>query len=222
MHRNMHIVGVVARKGGAGKTTVAVHLAGALTRRGYGVALVDADLQGSATHWGELGQLPFTVRSIPLENENQVPGWTAQIRQLDAELVVLDAPPHLNAALGGVLGVADIVLLPCGASGLDLVATQETIAVVNEVRSVRRGKPLAITVPNRVDVRTSSGQMIGAALKRLGEPVAPGLGYRTAFADSFNAGQWVGQFAPSSIAFHEIDILASAVLKHLNLERRKT
>jgi len=221
MTRTTHIIGVAARKGGAGKTTVAIHLAGALSGRGYVVALVDADLQGSAAHWAELGQLPFPVHALPLETDSQVASWSRQVRDLEADLVVIDSPPHLNAALGGVLGLADLVLVPCAASGLDLLATQETLGVVRDVRGVRHGKPKTLLVPNRVDIRTGSGQMLAETLKQLGEPVAPSLGDRTAFSDSFNAGQWVGVFAASSVAFREADLLALAVLKTINLEKRR-
>ena len=41
--------------------------------------------------------------------------------------------------------------------------------------------------------------MLPDAMKQLGEPVAHSLGDRTAFSDAFNAGQWVGQFAASSV-----------------------
>ena len=218
----MRIVGVAARKGGVGKTSTAVHLAGELTERGFRVQLADCDLQGSATHWAALGQLGFTVHPTPLENASQVSAWTKQINALTGDLVVLDSPPHMDSALGGVLGIADLVLIPCGPSGLDLVATTETVGVVRDVRGVRRGKPLALLVPNRVDLRTTSGQQIRAALKKVGEPVATMLGDRTAFSDSFNAGQWVGQYAPGSVAHLELKVLTDSVLKLLNMARTKT
>jgi cellulose biosynthesis protein BcsQ len=47
------IIAVLTPKGGAGKTTVALHLAGELERQGASVLLVDADPQGSALDWAE-------------------------------------------------------------------------------------------------------------------------------------------------------------------------
>ena len=215
----MQIIGVVARKGGAGKTTTAVHLAGELTARRKSVELVDCDMQGSAVHWAELGNLPFPVHRMPVEKEADVAGWSARIRSLPSDLVVLDAPPHLDAALGAVIGLSDVVAIPCGPTGLDLVATAETVGLVREIRT-RRGSaaPRILLVPNRVDRRTASGQELQSALRDLGEVVAPPLGYRMAFADSFNAGQWVGVYAPNSFAHVEVAALADVVLKALKVK----
>ncbi len=117
----MPVIGVIGRKGGSGKTTIAVHLAAVFATQGKNVALVDADTQGSATYWAEPGHLPMQVVHRPLEHDREILAWSVAVRDIDAELLVLDAPPHLNEALGGVIGLSDIALVPCGPSGLDLL-----------------------------------------------------------------------------------------------------
>jgi len=215
----MRIVGVVGRKGGVGKTSIAVHMAADLaTRKRRKVLLVDADMQGSATYWAEPGNLPVTVTHLPLEADNQVAAWSRKVRDLDADVVVLDGPPHLNAALGGIIGLADLVVIPCGPSGLDLVATGEAVGLVREIRGARGGKrPGVVLVPNRVDRRTTSGRELPEALADLGEAVGPAVGDRTAISDAFNAGTWIGEYAPNSIARREIGALADFVWKRLKL-----
>ncbi len=208
----MPVIGVIGRKGGSGKTTIAVHLAAALAAKGRKVAVVDADTQGSATYWAEPGDLPMPVLHYPLEHARETQAWSRAVRGLDADLLVLDAPPHLNEALGGVIGLSDLALVPCGPSGLDLMATAEAVGLVHQVRDERGdGRPRILLVPNRVDRRTTSGRELAAALKDLGEPVGPGIGARTAFSDAFNAGQWVGAYAPHSRAHQDIVGLATRV-----------
>src|SRR3546814_20517655 len=47
------IVALLNQKGGVGKTTLALHLAGQWTRQGRRVLLIDADPQGSALDWSQ-------------------------------------------------------------------------------------------------------------------------------------------------------------------------
>ncbi len=208
----MPVIGVIGRKGGCGKTTIAVHLAAELATSKRTVAVVDADTQGSATYWSEPGNLPVPVLHYPLEHAREIHAWSRRVRDVDADIVVLDAPPHLNEALGGVIGLSDLAVIPCAPSGLDLIATAETVGLVREIRDERGGdRPHILLVPTKVDRRTVSGRDLAGALKELGEAVGPDVGQRTAFSDAFNAGQWVGAYAPHSRAHQDIVGLATRV-----------
>lgn len=218
----MLTIGVCGRKGGSGKTTIAVHLAAAIAARKRSVALVDCDTQASAMHWGALGMLPMPVHPRPLTEPGRVKAWSAAIREIHADFIVLDSPPHLDAALGAVIGLSDVAVIPCAPSGLDFVATAETVGLVREIRAARGdGAPFICLVPNRVDQRTVSGKQLRGALEGLGELVAPDIHHRMAFADAFNAGQDVGTYAPGSTAHSEMDALATFILKQLQLRTKK-
>lgn len=210
----MMIIGVCGRKGGCGKTTVSVHLAAEFASRKSKVVLIDCDVQGSATYWAEPGKLPMEVKHMPLESNDQVSEWSKAIKNIKADYVILDSPPHLNAALGGVIGLSDLAVVPCGPSGMDLIATGETIGLIREIREARGGaRPLLVIVPNRTDRRTAAGKELSDRLSEMGEPVAPEIGSRTAFSDAFNSGQWVGAYAPHTPAAQEMTALANFVLK---------
>jgi len=212
----MTIIGVCGRKGGCGKTTIAVHLAAQLSTRGPSVVLVDCDLQGSARAWAELEKLPMPVEHMPIETDSQVASWSRAVRNISADFIVLDSPPHLNAALGAVIGLSDLVVVPCGPSGMDLIATGETVGLVREIRAATgTGRPKAVLVPNRVDHRTGTGRELSTTLADIGEPVSGEIGYRMAFSDAFNAGEWVGAYAPRSAAHGEIEALTAFILKQV-------
>lgn len=210
----MRILAVGNLKGGCGKTTLAVNVAAALAGK-LRVHLVDADAQATAAEWHALeGGLPFTCEALPLDNERGAEGWIKRVMLAPADLVVIDLPPATGAATAAALILADLVLIPIGASSLDLRAAQKALGMLSEAREARGdGQPRALLVPSRVDRRTASGREIEAALHEMGEPVGPGICARAAFVDSATAGGWVGSFAPGSSAHQEIATLAALVAR---------
>ena len=214
-------VAVISMKGGVGKTTVAVNLACALAADHDHVALVDADVQATASEWLALGNLPVTGHMIPLESVRGVRRWfesEARIRRLvdrvltvEADIEVIDLPPHLSGSAVAALAVCDLVIIPCGASAADVSATAMTLELVARAREVRAGKPPVLIVPARIDWRTGAGRAIETALAQFGEPVGPAIAQRVAYADALGIDEWIGQYAPNSPAHHEIELLADIV-----------
>ncbi len=218
----MRIIGICGRKGGSGKTTTAVHLASELASRGLRTMLVDSDSQASATQWAEPGRLPVGVRPMPLESGDDAPVWSSSLRGLPADYVVIDSPPHLSATLGAVIGISDLVLIPCGASGMELIAAGETVGLVREVHQQRaKDRPGILLLPTRVDRRTAAGREICDALAELNEEVAPEQELRVVLSDAFNDGTWVGATARRSSAYASLCRLADKVIDTLEkLEKR--
>lgn len=222
------ILTVANLKGGVGKTTIAVNLAGQLVSNGAHVAVVDADAQASATHWLEGGGVDVELITLALENSRGARRWIGRVLDIDADYAVIDCPPHLRAVTEAAIGIADVVVVPVTASGADLIATTRALELVHKARATRpgsgagRGKarsgremPQCVLVPSKIDVRTSAGREIGDALKQLGEPVGPAVRQRTAFVDSFTAGQWIGDYAQRSPARREIAALTKFIEERL-------
>lgn len=207
------IIAVGNLKGGTGKSTVAVNVACALAHGGKArVALVDADGQGTASDWGAKGRLAVPVTALPFEEAGT--GWRDRVDGLVAshDFVVLDLPPQLGDAILNALHAASLFVVPVTASGADLKATAKAIDLLNRVRSERGDRrPGCLLVPSRVDRRTAAGKEIEAVLHEFGEPVAPAIGQRTAHVDAFTVGEWVGSYAPRSVAHEEIEVLAAIV-----------
>lgn len=205
------IVAVGNLKGGVGKSTLAVNLACELAA-GAKVRLVDADAQATTAEWLAGGALPIEGEALPLDDPKQAQAWIRKVRAMPADVLVIDLPPHNGAATAAALFLADLFIIPVSPSGLDLRAAVKALDMLREARALRGdGKPPALLVPSRVDRRTGAGREIEAALHEMGEPVGPAIGLRSAFVDSATARDWVGAFAPRSVAHQEIITLAAAV-----------
>ena len=208
------IAAVANLKGGTGKSTIAVNLACELAAGGASVALVDADEQGTASYWVGRGRYPVVLKIAAVgPNAN---GWASDIAGLDADLVVIDAPPQIGDATRAIVDIADVILVPALASTADIMATAKALTLIRKARERRADKgPKALLVPSRVDRRTAAGKEIEAVLLEFGEPVAPMVRQRTAFVDCFTAGQWIGAYARNSDAHVDIQTLAAIVRRML-------
>ena len=208
------IIAVANLKGGAGKSTIAVNLAGELAVKRT-VVLVDADAQGTSVYWSTAGRLPFPVEPMPFESAKDAKRWGPKVLEIDmADYVVIDCPPHVGGATEAALGIADLVLVPVTPSGADLASTLKALDLLHEIRDAREdGGPACLIVPSKVDSRTALGREIEEVLSQFDEPVSPPVHQRVAFVESFGQGQWVGDFQPEGPAHQDIIELASVVRK---------
>jgi chromosome partitioning protein len=209
----MIIITVGQQKGGVGKTTIAVCIAGELSKRNYDVALVDSDPQRSSCQWAEPGNLEFPVHEIGMENTT-IGNWALEIKEVRADIIVIDTAPS-ERQLAASIALADLVLVPCTASGLDIEASERTVAIIRAVRGRRPSHLVAIIVPNRIDRRTLEGQQLERELQRFGEIVGPAIGSRSSFVRAFAAGQSIAELAPDDVADLEIQKLCDLVVREL-------
>src|SRR3974377_2451476 len=95
-----YIIAVAQRKGGAGKTTVAISIAAELCRRAKDVALIDSDPQRSAFQWADPGALKFPIYEITLSNQN-VTNWFRELNHVAAkhDCVIVDRAECANDLL---------------------------------------------------------------------------------------------------------------------------
>jgi chromosome partitioning protein len=212
------VIGVINLKGGCGKSTIAVNLACELARDGEAVLLLDNDSQGTTTHWLSHGRLPVQGEFMPLENEDDGEKLMRAVTTRNERYVVLDAPAHVGAAAQTAGKIADLVLIPVTASGVDLVATKAVVELVRQARVLRRGgAPKCLIIPSKIDRRTDAGRKIDEQVQSFGESVGPAIHQRTAFVDAFGAGRWIGDYAPQSAAHYDITALALAVKRSLRI-----
>ena len=192
-------------KGGTGKSTVAVNLAGAMG--GY---ILDADSQGTTSAWLAKGRLPVKGRTMPIKG-GEVKPWLKEVFSISERPLIIDLPSNLGPNTAAALAVASLAVVPVGPSPADILATQKALNLLRASRKKRGGDPRCLLVPSKIDRRTKAGRELPAALAELGEEVGPALVQRTAHIEAFAAGRWVGDSAPNSPAHQEVMELVSAV-----------
>src|SRR5215210_3885497 len=132
------IITVAQQKGGAGKTTLVVQLATALAAEGRHVALVDIDPQGSLTAWMRRREHRSPQPSAELRF-SMIGGWRLSVEldrlKREADLILVDTPPHAEAEAKAAVRAADLVLVPVQPSPLDVWASAATIELARKERS---------------------------------------------------------------------------------------
>ena len=189
------IVALVNSKGGVGKSTVAVHLAVWLFEQGKKVALIDSDVQSASSLW--LSEAAPEAKIFRLQTPDDVLDQVPKIQE-DYEYVIADGPAGLSEVTRTIFFVADLTLLPCGPSVLDLRAVSDAIRVLHQVQRIRKGPPRAVLVPNKLQVQYRLSQELLETAKNLEIPTSSGLRLRQAYADAAGQGTVVWRMGSKS------------------------
>ena len=198
-HTSMHIVSVIAQKGGTGKTTLAISLAVAGHLAGRTVAIIDLDPQATASNWSDRRhdhEHPAVVSAQPA----RLPHVLQAAHAAGTHLVIIDTPPRAEHAALSAARAATLVLIPCRPAvfDLDTVATTLDLLKLSPTASIAA---VLNAVPAAGDERTQATTI----LRELGLSVCPtALGLRKAYAQSAETGKSAQEFAPTGKAADEI------------------
>jgi chromosome partitioning protein len=213
------VITITNQKGGSGKTTVAVNLAGNLGRRGYEVLLADIDPQGSASHYAstapEGNEMAVTIAGLS-KTGDRVHRYIQKFSD-QYDYIVVDCPPVVdNKGARSALSVSHLVLIPVQPAPLDFESTKATLELVENTQAQNRrlrARLLATACP-RTNIADSMLEALGEEHVAL---MDSSLGYRTAYREAAGAGVIVHDMGyAAQAAAEEVDALTKEVLEILH------
>jgi len=203
----MQILSLVSRKGGTGKSTLAVALAGAALEAGHKVCLIEADPLGTLSNWR--ARRECTEPAVEAVHDSYT--LVQRVRKLALEgftLAIIDTAGGWSETFDAAVGVANLCLIPARPSLADIEATGSALSAVRSA-----GKPFAFIL-NQAPVRSFRvGNAAGflseaAAAAGVGEVIAsPAIVARNDQQDALAEGVTVLEFAAEGKSAGEIRLL---------------
>ena len=217
----MKVVTIISQKGGAGKTTLAIHLAAAGVANGLSTLILDTDPQATASHWSEWRGLS-DLEVVDCASPPLLPRKLQQAADLGADLVVIDTPPHADIMAREACKVADLVLIPCRPQAFDLKAVETTAELVQA-----SGKPAFVLFmggPQRAPTTYKEARELiegGNGLVGMGVDVAPVmLTQRAIYHHSTAQGKTAVELEPDGKAAKEVKALWLWTSERMNMSTR--
>ena len=183
------ILTVASTKGGAGKTTIIMALAGALAAEGLHVAVVDADPNRAYASWASEAYEGVKIEVRAEADETRLANAIDELAP-KADIVLIDTAGFGNRAALLAIAAADAVLVPCTPSRADIEQAAKTLQLIEgAARASRRAIPARV-VPSRIKITTAVSKHAMAELDAAELPRTTAMvSDRVAFAEMTFSGR---------------------------------
>ncbi|HEX7455249.1 MAG TPA: ParA family protein [Gallionella sp.] len=183
-------------KGGSGKTTLSVNIAGFLANQGQRVAMLDLDRQKSASAWvaARPDDLPEIVTLDSTKGEDCLNDW-----------LVIDSPAGLHGKnLAHALRLSHKIIVPISPSLFDLNASRDFLKILAEEKEVRNEKCQIGVVGMRMNARTRAAVALEGFLTDSGLPILAYLRETQVYVNAAFEGKSLFDLPPHQ-AFRELE-----------------
>jgi chromosome partitioning protein len=150
-------------KGGSGKSTLSVNIAGYLANHGQRVAMLDLDRQQSSALWlaTRPADLPLIRALDSPKNHDRPNDW-----------LVIDSPAGLHGKnLDHAVKLASKIIVPIAPSLFDLHASRDFLQALADEKAVRKNKCQVGIVGMRMEMRTKAAWALEHFLSTLDLPI---------------------------------------------------
>jgi chromosome partitioning protein len=215
------IISVIQQKGGVGKTTLAVNLAHQLKELypKKRITIADADPQKSASNWVQRGiKNGYNgIEILQVAPDSTGKNLKTELGKINSDFILVDLPPAIEALSLRAALYSNLMIVPVGASVLDMEAAEEAIRVCEEAIELDKEKNFLL-VPMKVQGNTISGKELTRVLNEWGPVSSTSIGLRVAFAEAALQGMGINQYARNSPAHKEVKKLAMETIKLMGVK----
>lgn len=211
----MTTIAIISQKGGAGKTTLALHLAAAAEDEQRTSLVIDLDPQATASQWAAWRNdaPPVVIDSAPPRLEAKI----EQASEQGAQWIVIDTPPHADSAASAAVEAADLVLIPCRPSAFDLAAIKTTASLVK-----MRGKKAYVVFTAGSPTAPRMYEEAAQLVQDYGLEACPHyIADRAAFRHAAAEGKTVMEIEPHGKAADEVRQLYKWTCEHVDMQTSK-
>jgi chromosome partitioning protein len=206
-------IALIAQKGGVGKTTLAVNLAVA---SGLRSAIFDLDPQESAAIWAD--RRKSDLPHVEFLTERRLAEGLKAAERGAFDLAIIDTPPAAGPQAFTAAQSADLILIPCRPSLVDLDAIRRTSQLIKSLSI-----PAFVVFNAAPHSATTLLEDARAIAQEAGLTAAPTvLRERSAYRASWPLGKGVIETEPGSKAAQELLELKDWVLAQLQLRTPST
>jgi chromosome partitioning protein len=198
----MPVVSFANPKGGAGKTTSALLLAGELAGKGARVAIIDADPERWISQWGRLPGKPATVDIIADVTEDTIVDQIESAAK-KAQFVIVDLEGTASLMVANAVGMSDLVIIPAQGASMDAKGAAKTIKLIrNQERMARR------SIPHSILLTRTSAAIASRALRNVRDQLdkagidifSTSIVERAAFRDIFDFGGLLSELSNTQVS----------------------
>lgn len=205
------IIAIANSKGGVGKSTLAVHLAAWLHEQGHRVTLADCDTQQSSSEW--VREAVPAVKAVRLDDPSTILN-DLPLLAAETDYVIADGPGSQTETSRALLLRADLAIVPCKASMLEVRALAKATDALRVSQDIRGGAPDAVIVLSMVGKNYRLTQDMKDAAAALNLPLASRpMTLRQIYADAPGQGTVVWNMgATARAAAEEVDHIFREIL----------